>query len=542
MCIRVDGGSDMAVRETKRSHGRKESPMKREKVPFIFLGSLLLLCFVGTCAEAESFDLRKVADLNTPIPGGSGNFLGFGYGECCYPAISGSNVAFMGGEDDNGKYGIYLFNGTTIVRVADSNTPIPGTSENFTGFSGFVISGGNVAFFGWDRMGIYFFNGSTLVKVAEGTHLQQIPPVISGNNVAFTPWAGYAVYLFNGSTLRQLVNIGTPIPGGLGYFTGFDDPVISGNNVAFHASGESGKEGIYLHDGTNLSKVVDLNTPIPEGSGNFAGFYPPLISGNNVAFHGFGESEEGIYLYNGISLSKVVDLNTPIPEGSGNFSFIWGLHGISGGNVVFQAFGQSEQGGIYLYDGTSLSKVVDRNTPIPGGSGNFIFAYHVGMDGRNVVFDIGEGYGIYLFDGTTISKVVDLYTQIPEGSGTFRILYRPEISGNNVVFVGGGSDQVGIYLASIQPQHIYVGQDGFCGSKSLCLKSIQSGIDSAQALTIIDITQETYVEDVIFDDLKVVTLRGGWDTEFMSRPFNTTIKGSLTISNGTMTLENIVLK
>jgi hypothetical protein len=91
-------------------------------------------------------------------------------------------------------------------------------------------------------------------------------------------------------------------------------------------------------------------------------------------------------------------------------------------------------------------------------------------------------------------------------------------------------------------QLIYVGQDGLCGGKSLCFTSVQKGIDSAQSITVIEITQETYYEDVIFDDPKVVTLHGGWDATFASNSSYTTLNGSITITNGTMIIENIILK
>jgi serine protease AprX len=99
-------------------------------------------------------------------------------------------------------------------------------------------------------------------------------------------------------------------------------------------------------------------------------------------------------------------------------------------------------------------------------------------------------------------------------------------------------------LSTVQAavHYIYVGQDGLCGSKSLCFTSVQKGIDSAQSFTIIEVTQETYYEDVKFDDPKVVALQGGWDTKFTSSSSYTTIQGSITITNGTMILENIILK
>jgi photosystem II stability/assembly factor-like uncharacterized protein len=89
---------------------------------------------------------------------------------------------------------------------------------------------------------------------------------------------------------------------------------------------------------------------------------------------------------------------------------------------------------------------------------------------------------------------------------------------------------------------IYVGQDGLCGGKNTCYTSIQNGIDAAQSNGIIAMTQETYYEDVILDDPKVLIVKGGWDTSFTSCSSYTTIQGSITITNGTMIVENIIVK
>jgi hypothetical protein len=89
---------------------------------------------------------------------------------------------------------------------------------------------------------------------------------------------------------------------------------------------------------------------------------------------------------------------------------------------------------------------------------------------------------------------------------------------------------------------IYVCQDGFCSGNNPCFSNIQNGIDSASAPTTIKITQETYYEDIILDFNEVIFLQGGWDTNFTSNSSYTTINGSITISNGTMIIENIILK
>ncbi|HTZ18224.1 MAG TPA: hypothetical protein VMB78_07270 [Dissulfurispiraceae bacterium] len=81
-----------------------------------------------------------------------------------------------------------------------------------------------------------------------------------------------------------------------------------------------------------------------------------------------------------------------------------------------------------------------------------------------------------------------------------------------------------------------------CGNKIPCFASIQSGIGAVQSSTIMEITQEIYNEQVNFNKLEGITLRGGWDTSFTSNPSYTTISGSINITQGTITIQNIILK
>ena len=89
-------------------------------------------------------------------------------------------------------------------------------------------------------------------------------------------------------------------------------------------------------------------TPIPDGVGNFTGFsiYPAIDSGGNVVFtaaggkDGNGNTQSGIYTYNGTCCQKVADRNTLVPGGSGaTFDRFIGsdLNDIDNGRVAFRA-------------------------------------------------------------------------------------------------------------------------------------------------------------------------------------------------------------
>ena len=243
--------------------------------------------------------MRGVADLNSPIPGGLGNFTSF-----FSPSLSGGNVAFRG-LGSSGQSGIYADIGG-LKLIADENTAVPGGSGNFTGFG---------------------------------------PPSISGSNLSFQGVGSSqnGIYVDNGG-LSVVADLNTPIPSGAANFTSFGTPSFDGSNVAFRGFG-SGQDGIYTDIG-NLNVVADLNTLIPGGTGNFTSFDfdSPLIDSGNVAFEGFGSGQNGIYTDIG-GLNVVADLTSPIPGGSGNFTSFQ-MPSLDDGSVAFRGLG-SGQNGIY---------------------------------------------------------------------------------------------------------------------------------------------------------------------------------------------------
>jgi len=89
---------------------------------------------------------------------------------------------------------------------------------------------------------------------------------------------------------------------------------------------------------------------------------------------------------------------------------------------------------------------------------------------------------------------------------------------------------------------IYISTDGSCSGNSPCFQNIQDGIAFASAPTAIRITQETYNEDVVLDFNETIYLEGGWDTAFTTNLGQSTINGSLTISNGKVIVRNIILQ
>jgi hypothetical protein len=125
--------------------------------------------------------------------------------------------------------------------------------------------------------------------------------------------------------------------------------------------------GIYLRAGASLATLVDSNTAIPNGSGEFEFFDDISFDGSSAAFIGFdAQGDMGIYRTGG--LRSIADLNTAIPDGAGNFILFRSGDGVAidGGTVAFHGHGASNQAGIYAEINGVLDKVVDIGDSIDG--------------------------------------------------------------------------------------------------------------------------------------------------------------------------------
>ncbi|MCA9170983.1 MAG: hypothetical protein KDB23_25090 [Planctomycetales bacterium] len=124
--------------------------------------------YIGNVADGS---IVRVADTNFMIPNGIGNFRHF-----YVPYLSDEIVAFegLGDSAQEGIYAAYL-DGAILARVADLNTPVPMGDGNFSklffnGNTSVSVSGNMIAFRGLDasgKAGIYtnLINEDKLAKV-----------------------------------------------------------------------------------------------------------------------------------------------------------------------------------------------------------------------------------------------------------------------------------------------------------------------------------------------------------------------------------------
>jgi hypothetical protein len=124
--------------------------------------------------------LKVLANTQTPVPNAGGTFSAFGA-----PALGGSSVAFHA-IGTNGSQGIYLSDGGSVSVVADLTTPVPGGSGTFQVFFNddpSIDENGNVAFcagYNQTQYGIFARVNGTLKRIVT------TEDTIGGQQVSYT--------------------------------------------------------------------------------------------------------------------------------------------------------------------------------------------------------------------------------------------------------------------------------------------------------------------------------------------------------------------
>ena len=244
----------------------------------------------------------------------------------------------------------------------------------------------------------------------------------------------------------------TVLPGEAGLLTSVRDLAMNSNGQSvFEAKSSSGQHGIYADVGGNITVIANLNTPIPGGLGNFTNLSAPLISDHGqVFFRGEGDFDQrGIYSYKDGILSVTADRRTSIPDGRKVYTNLRHLAINRHGALAFNGKGHTEQYGIYTHVEGKLTRVADRNTPIPDGIKTFKKFRKPSIDSENRVVFKGKGHfdqrGIYTYAQGVLEVVANQNTPVPGGNGNFSLFGIPSIDNGYVAFIGSGDNQGGLY-------------------------------------------------------------------------------------------------
>jgi hypothetical protein len=382
---------------------------------------------------ASAVTFTRVADTSTLVPGGSGQFGGFGA-----PAIDGESVTFVNTDSFLTTLGVYKYVDGVLVEVADRQTGIPGIVP-FTEFTSFgspaIDENGDVAF--WGRSGFV---------------------------------ANAGIYSDIGGNLRREVDANAGIPGGTGafYVNGFSGFVsLSQGAIVFRGSGPFApppyQEGVYVGLDEALQVVADRNTAVPGGVGTFDVFgEDPMIVGSRVVFEATdAQGNDGLYQRDGEALTVLVDTSSFVPAEGANIADIFGFS-YDGTRVAF--FGavaptnSSYRGALYVTDGGAVEVVVDDTDAMPGQPFNFYNWHSPAIDGGNVAFSAAGcptcGYlGIFTNIGGIVRKVIDIEDSL-DGKDVTGLAFGPNgLSGRRIAFTAAFSDgSGGVYVAEIPEQ------------------------------------------------------------------------------------------
>ncbi len=343
-------------------------------------------------AHAASYSFVKIADSNTPRPGGGGALQALRVG-----GIAEGNVAFTATQD------LYVGNGGPVTPVYQNGDP--SSQGNFGGATAPGMDNGVIAISGsfGSRTGMFALNSCTVTPIARvgdpapsgvfnfvgnSSTGDAQPPRFdnSGGTVAFIGDYGNpfqsGIFAGAGSGLTTIAKSGDPAPVGV-FAAGasvFATPSISADKVAFTAryprlANPTGTTGLFVGSGGPLTLLLKTEDPAPIGT--FNELNTPSIEGNTVAFgsrygsSGLQISVEAVMTLNGGTLTTIAKSTDPSPWGTFGLSNLKGSKpSLVGGYVAFYATEPSDFGnqGVFIGNGGPLTTVIKTGDSLFGGT------------------------------------------------------------------------------------------------------------------------------------------------------------------------------
>lgn len=320
-------------------------------------------------ADTSTGSLTKLVGRTTPIPDGTGNFDTVPWSHF---RMSHGTVVFRGTGDGNqaGYYAVPA-GGGGITMLVNQSTPVPG--EEFTfGINGipfdFNLDPGHLVFGTQvgSQLNVYAVpvTGGPVTVVANSKNFQICEDGIGFGQFVRPDLSGQTVVMKVGNNVAGAAIYTAPLSG----FQGVPHPCAEPRLRV-----------------VNATRVASVNTPVPEDprGRNFDGFSfgDPLIDGDVVVFEGAVPAAccdvAGLYSYSpATGVRKLVDTNTPVPDGTGTFraggAFALDLtpaYSISDGQVVFLGVDAAGKIGLYLVPATGgpVTKIIAEGDSLGDG-------------------------------------------------------------------------------------------------------------------------------------------------------------------------------
>jgi len=375
-------------------------------------GFLMWIASPATPVSGATFT-PIVESFVTPVPGSPAVTFGV---FPTPPSFDGQRVVFASQQPFTTFRSLWSAdpNGGSLVSLADDNTPIPGGGgRNFGNVFPFGIANGRVVFFGNDdatQRGYYsvpatggpvtlLLNNGTLIPGGNNYFDVNFQSHFNtdGGTVVFedrgsiyaVPSTGGAASLVAGGVFICEANY---LGGGVGQFL---VPDLSGGTVVIFASFGQGliftsplsglTSTVQMCPGagsvpvaTNATRVATLNTVVPgdpqDRTFDSTAFHLPIIDGGTVIFGGaaLNSNTLGIFSWRAGTLTRLVDTNMPVPGGTGTFqplSVGQLTYTTSNGHVVFRGVDAAGKTGLYYVSasGGTVVKIIAEGDPLDGG-------------------------------------------------------------------------------------------------------------------------------------------------------------------------------
>jgi hypothetical protein len=253
----------------------------------------------------------------------------------------------------------------------------------------------------------------------------------------------------------MLVSSNSDIPEGLGKFVNFDGaPMGFGEQLVFRGVGNNNQQGIYYYSEGQLSKIVDINTVMPNSKRKFEFFKRPVFDGKTVVFVGRGyvKADEKSRQYQGAyqydiqtkQLSVVADWTTKIPEKTTLFGDMDDVT-VSHDHIILTASDKNGRTGIYLKQDGQLQALIDSSTSIPNASDAKFFGLNDGavdrsFETKNYAFKTAskdnKQNGVYAWIDGKLYTLADNKAEMAGGSVNFSTFSKPNIYKDRAFFIG----------------------------------------------------------------------------------------------------------
>jgi hypothetical protein len=265
-----------------------------------------------------------------------------------------------------------------------------------------------------------------------------------------------------------------------------------------------------------------------------------IIAGNTATTVGGGGAYLSSYSISGTAGNVTLTNNTITGNSSPGSTARGGGIFLQGDNNIAYVYNNIFWGNTATFTGNDIYQMA--------GTPNFVAAYSSNNDYNyinvavNWTSEVGNINADPLFVGSGNYHLSPTSPCIDAGLNSAPRIPSTDFEGDNRI-IDGNQDTI---------LKVDIGADEYnpCGKNTFKIgytiasySSIHAAYTSMTGDTIMKIQAFEYSENLILDENKIVTLKGGYDCNFGTNSGSwTTINGSMTISIGTVTLENISIK